>query len=111
MTGDSYAIDIGIYRSGRSLIVVPGFEVKGIDMTHASFHVEVNELLGRIRGQWKSTFASSGSKAIACGNSKEASSSEFEKTAAIIICLYHWMKINWRELRRAQTKSSMVSSP
>ena len=111
MTGDSYAIDIGIYRSGRALIVVPGFEVKGIDMTHASFHVEVNELLGRIRGQWKRTFPTSGPKAIACGNSKEASSSEFEKAAAIIICLDHWIKINWRELRRAQTKSSMVSSP
>ena len=47
MTGNAYSVDIRVDRGGRPLVFMTGFKVKGIDVTHASLHVEINQLLGR----------------------------------------------------------------
>ena len=42
-----------------------GFKVKGIDVTHASLHVEVNQLLGRLFEGSYGAFFSGGSEEVA----------------------------------------------
>jgi hypothetical protein len=65
------------------------FEVKGIDVTHASFHVEIYELFCGLCKQREIAFVTSGSEAVACRYPEKASGGKFEKTAAIKIRICH----------------------
>ena len=62
MTGDADSIRVCVDRGGRSLVFMTGFKVKGIDVTHASLHVEINQLLGRFFDGGKGVFFSSGTE-------------------------------------------------
>jgi hypothetical protein len=65
------------------------FEVKGIDVTHASFHVEINEMFCGVCKRREIAFVSSSSEAVAYRYPEKASGGKFEKTAAIKIRICH----------------------
>ena len=62
MTGNAYSVHIRVDRGGRPLVFMTGFKVNGIDVTHASLHVEINQLLGRFFEGGKGAFFSSGTE-------------------------------------------------
>ena len=94
MAGNSDSFDVGIQRGGRTLVLVAGLQVEGVDMTHATFHIEIDKLLCGIGQRGWGTFFSGGAKTVIGRHTEKTAGCKFKETSSVEIGFVHCMKIN-----------------
>ena len=88
MGGDPDTIDVGVQRASRALVFVSGFQVEGIDVAHASGHVEIDQLFGGSDALGDEAFISRGGEEIAAGvDAEEGPGCGLQEAASVQVCL------------------------